>query len=207
MAEGTEGTAGVGAAGEVKPVVAPAAAQVDTTQIMSQVAEAIKAGLTDLGKPATDAKTAQDAAAVAETQRGTINPAFAEMLRPVLEPTIRAAGDAVAQAAQAQDAMMFYMDSKNAEAMTYRDKIEDVVQTQLKKGNVVNRKDAWNWLRGGELYDTLQKGRDTVRVEKEAEASRAAAVGAGSPRQINLSKPIEGMNSAELGEALRGVSF
>ena len=190
----------------VTPVVAPAAA-VDTTQIMSQVAEAIKAGLTDLGKQATEAKTAQEAAAAAETQRGTINPAFAEMLRPVLEPTIRAAGDAVAQAAQAQDAMMFYMDSKNAEAMTYRDKIEDVVQTQLKKGNVVNRKDAWNWLRGGELYETLQKGRDTVRVEKEAEASRAAAVGAGSPRQINLSKPIEGMNSSELGEALKGVSF
>lgn len=194
----------------VTPVVAPVAtpaAAVDTSAIMTQVAEAIKAGLTDLGKQATDAKTAQDAAAVAETQRGTINPAFAEMLRPVLEPTIRAAGDAVAQAQQAQDAMMFYTGGANPEALQYRDKIEDVVQTQLKKGNVVSRKDAWNWLRGGELYDTLQKSRDTSRVEKEAEASRAAAVGAGSPRQINLSKPIDSMNSSELGEALKGVSF
>jgi protein subunit release factor B len=106
----------------------------------------------------------------------------------------------------AADAAEFYTSPKNASAVEFRDKIEEVVQAQAKRGNLVNRKDAWAYLRGGDLYETLQtRGAEAQAAKiKEAQAAAAAGPGANTPR---FSKPIDQLNTDELGEALKDMRF
>ena len=130
-----------------------------------------------------------------------------EMFRPHLEPALAAARNAEARANLAADAAEFYTDAKNAVAMEFRPKIEETVMAQAKRGNLISRKDAWNWLRGGELYDERGKRSETAHEAKIKAAQEAATAGAGVGPATRITKPLDDMKTDELGEALRGVRF
>ena len=105
------------------------------------------------------------------------------------------------------DLAAFYSDPANAEALEHRAKIEEVIAAQAKKGITVGRVDAWKWLRGGELYEPLQKKRDDNRIAKENEAAYAMGAGGGIQHQRQTGKPIDEQTTDELSATLKGVAF
>ena len=147
-----------------------------------------------------DAKAREDAA------KATTETPFAEMIRPALEPALKAAKDAETRAAMATDAVAFYTDPSNADAMIHRARISEVVAQQAQKGNYITLKDAWHWLRGGELHETITKQHEEGYTAKIEEAKRAQTVGASTP-VFRPAKPIDDMNTEELGAALKNVPF
>jgi len=153
-------------------------------------------------------KGEQDAAAAAAAdaaKRG--QDPFSSVLEPHLAPALKAARDAEQRANMAADAATFYTDPANASVAKYRAKIEDVVQAQAKRGNIITRVDAWNWLRGGELYQPLQEEYIASHTAKLEEARKASAAAGSAPATLQLKKPLMEMETAELGEAIKGMSF
>ena len=152
-----------------------------------------------------EAAKAAEVARAAEAGKVAANP-FAEMMAPALAPAMQAAKDAETRAMNAADAVAFYTDPTNAQVIKYRGKIEEVIQTQAKRGNLISRQDAWNWLRGGTLYDEISKETLTAHEAKVKAAQEASTVG-GGVTMPKFAKPIEQLNTDELNDALRGVVF
>lgn len=187
----------------------------DAKAMQTMVEGAVKSSIESLVKEGqeaqrvrAEAKTAEDAAAAAAAdaaKRGA-DP-FSSVIEPHLAPALQAARAAEQRANLAADSVMFYTDAANADAMPYRAKIEDVVQTQLKRGNQITRLDAWNWLRGGELYKPLQEAYVTQHTAKLEEARKATAAAGSTPATVQFKKDPFEMETKELGEALKGVSF
>ena len=173
----------------------------------SMVEGAVRSTIESLVKEGQARQAEVDAAKVAEaeTAKAGAHP-FADMVGPALEPAMKTARDAEAQARNATDAVAFYTDPTAGGLLKYRARIEQVVAEQAKRGNVISRKDAWNWLRGGELYDELSKESLALHEAKVKEAQAAATVGGGI-QVPKFSKPVEQLNTDELGEALKGVAF
>jgi len=203
---GTQGAANGGTQG--------AANTVDQKTLEGLVQGAVKSGLEQM---VSEAKKAQDdaaAAAAAEEARkkaqGDQSSAVGDWLKPHLQPMDENLKTLDHRTTMAQDAAVFYTDERNKEAFEYRERVEEVVQREAKRGNVISRKDAWNWLRGGELYDTIQKKRDESRVAaeqqkiKEAQDAQTAGPSVGS---VRFEKDPEQMSTDELGKALSGVKF
>jgi hypothetical protein len=201
MAEDTQTQDGTQTA-DTKPAFDPDA-------IKSMVEGAVRTSLEAIAAKAQQ-EQADAAAVAAQNKPADANKGqdlIGEMIKPHLESTLKAAKDAETRALHAADAAQFYTDPGNAEAVGYRAKIEQVVGDQLKRGNSISRNDAWKWLRGGELYEDIQKRRDDSRKLKEEEAKFATAAGAGAQRGGQQTKPIGTMSTDELGETLRGISF
>jgi len=174
--------------------------------LADMVQGAIKQGLENLAKE-VQAHQAKQAQSGEEPPKPEPKPdSIQEWLRPALEPTEKAVKQIEQRAAMVQDSVGFYTDAKNQDAFEFRDKIEDVVTNQARQGNIISRKDAWNWLRGGELYDTLQKRSLDATTLKMKEAQDAQTVGP-SLQALKLAKSPEQMTSDELGSALKGISF
>jgi len=179
------------------------------------VGEAIKASLAGFiqeGKAAQEAQetakqdqAAADKAAADAAARG-VDP-FRQALEPHLDPMMKQVREAEVRAAMAADAATFYTDGKNASALPHREKIEALVTAQAKKGNVISRLDAWKYLRGGELYEPLQKEYTEAAAAKIKAAEEASTVSAGVYVGRPLPKPMGDMSTEELGKALHGVEF
>ena len=189
-----------------EPVVTPPVTPggFDPKAVEAMVQGAVRTSIEALVKEG-QAKQAEIKAAEAA---GTPRPAtpFDEMLRPALEPALAAAKSAETRAMMAADTVAFLTDPVNAQAMPYRQRIAEVVNQQAQKGNLITMKDAWNWLRGGELYDSIVKGQEEGYAAKIEEAKKAATVGASTP-VFRATKPIDDMNTEELGAALKGLPF
>ena len=166
--------------------------------VKTSIEAMVKEGQTRAAELA-QAKATEDAGKPAPTP-------FDEMIRPALEPALAAAKNAEARAAMATDTVTFLTDPANAQAMPHRARIAEVVAQQAQKGNYISMKDAWNWLRGGELYETISKDQEAGYVAKIEEAKKAQTVGASTP-VFRPAKPIDDMNTEELGAALKGVPF
>ena len=170
------------------------------------VQQAVKASMGEFVKEAqarqAEAKAAEDAEAASRARPA----GFEEMFKPHLDPISQVAKAAEHRAIMATDAVEFYTNPKFAEAATYREKVESLVQEQAKKGNIVSRKDAWAYLRGGELYDTIQAKTDETRAAKIKLAQEAEVAGPGvtAPK---FAKPITELTTDELGAALKDVRF
>ena len=181
----------------------------DAKAVEAMVQGAVKSSIEQLVKDGQakaqeqQAARAADEAAKAGRSAGT---PFDEMLKPALEPAFKAAKDAEMRATMAADTVSFLTDPGNAQAMPHRARIAEVVSQQAQKGNFITMKDAWNWLRGGELYDALSKDHEAGYTAKIEEARKAGTVGASTP-VFRASKPIDDMNTDELGAALKNVPF
>ena len=188
----------------VTPVVtpAPAPAAIDPAVIQA----AVKTSITAFVEEAR-AKQAEEKAAAEAEERRKAGGGLDEMFRPQMEPAIQAAKGAEACAFLAEDAVNFYTDPKNADAMEHRGKIDKVVQDQAKRGNLVTRADAWLYLRGGELYETVTTKKSEAAAAKIKEAQEAAAAGAGIAQPVRFTKPLESLTTDELGAALKDVRF
>ncbi len=203
MADETPGTSGVAAKVE-PPVFDPAA-------IEKMVQGAVRTSIEAMAKEGQTRQAEADAAKAQADQAGQAGKAaatnpFAEMIQPVLEPTMKTVRDLETRTALAADAVTFYTDPANATAHKYRAQIEKIVTEQQKRGNLVARTDAWKYLRGGDLYDELGKESLTAHEQKIKEAQAASAAGP-STTVPKFSKPIDDMNTDELGTALKGVAF
>ena len=203
MADETPGTAGTVAATPPPPVDPAAIEKMVQGAVRSSIEAMVKEGQARQAEAET-AKAAEDAAGQAGKAAAT-NP-FAEMVQPILEPTTKAVRDLETRTALATDAVAFYTDPANATAHKYRAQIEKIVTDQQKRGNLVARSDAWKYLRGGDLYDELGKESLTAHEQKIKEAQAASAAGP-STTVPKFSKPIDDMNTEELGTALKGVAF
>ena len=178
----------------------------DPKAVEAMVQGAVKSSIEQLVKEG-QAKAAEARAAEAATKTGErVASPFDEMVRPALEPALAAAKNAETRAAMAADTVAFLTDPANVQAMPHRARIAEVVAQQAQKGNFITMKDAWNWLRGGELYDTIVKDQEAGYAAKIEEARKAATVGASTP-VFRAAKPIDDMNTDELGAALKGVPF
>ena len=191
-------------------VTPPAPGGFDPKVVEAMVQGAVKSSIEQLVKEGqakaqeqAQARAAEEAARTAGTR--TPSP-FEEMVQPALAPALRAAKDAETRALMASDTVAFLTDPANAQAMPHRARISEVVAQQAQKGNLITMKDAWNWLRGGELYDTIVKDQEAGYAAKIEEAKKAATVGASTP-VFRATKPIDDMNMEELGAALKGVPF
>ena len=188
---------------------ADVAAKAADTRMQEMVQGAMKASLDQLVKEG-QAKAREVAAATAADEAAKVaggqRTPFDDMLQPALAPAFKAAKDAENRAMMAADTVAFLTDPANAQAMPHRQRIAEVVAQQAQKGNLISMKDAWNWLRGGELYDSIVKEQETGYAAKIAEAQKAATVGGSTP-VFRATKPIDDMNTEELGAALKGVTF
>ena len=188
-----------------EPVVAAPAPVFDPKAMEAMVQGAVRSTLDQYVKDA-EAKRAE---AVPEPKPAT-EPVeggpYAELFKPALEPVLKSAKSAEVAASMAMDAVNFYQDPENQEALPYRGKIEGVISGQLKKGNVISRADAWNWLQGGELKKDIRAGWETAHAAKLKAANEATAAGPSSS-VVKFSKPMDEMKTDELGDALKGVTF
>lgn len=202
MAEEPEGTAG-------SPAATPPPS-FDPKAIEAMVQGAVRTSIESLVKEGRDRQAEQDAATAADAARAktaTDAGALGDIFKPALEPAFAMAKNAETRAALAADAVDFYTTHSGEPIIAkYRGKIEEVITSQLKRGNLISRKDAWNWLRGGDLYDEISKETLTAHETKLEEARKAAAAGP-SVTVPKFTKPIEQSSTEELGEALRGVTF
>ena len=195
-------------AGDPTPTPTPTPAPAfDPKAVEALVQGAVKTSIEAMVKEGQ----AQQAEAVrlkaeADAAKATTETPFAEMIRPALEPALKAAKDAETRAAMATDAVAFYTDPSNADAMVHRTRISEVVAQQAQKGNYITLKDAWHWLRGGELHETITKQYEDGYTAKIEEAKKAQTVGASTP-VFRPAKPIDDMNTDELGAALKGIPF
>lgn len=188
---------------DVTPAPVPAPAAFDPKIIQEAVRTSIE-GFVKEAKEQQATKVAEELEA--ERLRATGNDPMASMFRPHLEPALKAARDAEARALLAADSAEFYTDPKHSDAAEFRPRIEQVVNEQAKRGNLISRKDAWSYLRGGELYEQLQ-GRHAESTTAKLKAAQEAATAGPGVTQPKFSKPIEGMSSDELGQALKDVKF
>lgn len=187
--------------------VATAAAAAADAKLVGLVQGAMKSSLEQLVKEGQDKQAELAAAKAAEAASVTTAATpFDDILRPALEPAFKAAKNAETRAMMAADTVTFLTDPANAQALPYRARIAEVVAQQALKGNFIPMKDAWNWLRGGELYDSIVKGQEEGYAAKIEEAKKAATVGASTP-VFRATKPIDDMNTEELGAALKGLPF
>ena len=195
---------------EVAAATAATAAAADA-KMAEMVQGAVRSSIEQLVKEGQGKAQEQAAARAAEEAakmaggRPAATP-FEEMIRPALEPAFKAAKDAETRAAMAADTVAFLTDPANAQAMPYRQRIAEVVAQQAQRGNPTSMKDAWNWLRGGELYDSIVKEQEAGYAAKVEEAKKAATVGASTP-VFRATKPIDDMNTEELGAALKDLPF
>lgn len=187
-------------------VAAADASKAADAKMAEMVQGAVKSSLEQIVKEgqakAAEARATADAAQAGER----VTTPFDEMVRPALEPALAAAKNAEIRAAMAADTVAFLTDPANVQAMPHRQRIAEVVAQQAQKGNPISMKDAWNWLRGGELYDTIVKEQEAGYAAKIEEARKAGTVGASTP-VFRAAKPIDDMNTDELGAALKGVPF
>ena len=192
-------------------IAAAAAAEVATkaadTRLQEMVQGAVKTSIEGFVKEAQAKRAEAEAAHAAEEAAKRTPGGMEEMFRPHLEPALKAARDAETRATLAADAAEFYADPKNTVAIEFRPKITEVVQAQAKRGNPITHKDAWNWLRGGELYETLGKRQEETLTAKIEEARKAQTAGPGVGPATRITKPLDDMQTDELGEALKGVRF
>ena len=187
------------------PAPAPAPA-FDPKQIEQMVQGAVRTSIESLVKEG-QARQAEAEAEKANAPKAPAPDAMGDLFKPALEPAFQAAKNAETRAALAADAVDFYTSRINDPAvMKHRDKIEAIVTTQLKRGNLVSRADAWKYLRGGDLYEDLTKEALTTHEQKIKEAQAAAAAGP-SVSVPKFSKPIDQSSTEELGEALKGITF
>lgn len=170
------------------------------------VQQAVKASMEQFIKDAQARQAEANEAKAAEEAAKARPGGFDEMFKPQLEPALQAAKAAEHRSIMATDAVEFYTNPKFAEAATYREKVEALVQDQAKRGNIVSRKDAWSYLRGGELYDTIQAKGDEARAAKIKAAQEAEAAGPGvtAPK---FAKPMGELTTDELGAALKDMRF
>ena len=187
-----------------------AAPAFDPKQIEQMVQGAVRTSIESLVKESQAKRAEEDATRTAEAEAAKARAstdAMGEIFKPALEPALAASRSAELRATMAADAVDFYTtNAADPTVLKYRGKIEEVVNTQVKRGNLISRKDAWNWLRGGSLYDELSKETLTAHEAKIKAAQEAATVGP-SVTMPKFSKPIEDLKTDELGEALRGVTF
>ena len=195
-------------------VAAEAAAVAAKTQsdtaLKEMVAGAVRTGIDSIVKEAQTKRAEEETARAAEAEavkaRASTD-AMSEIFKPALEPALAASRNAELRATMAADAVDFYTThAADPTILKYRGKIEEVIVAQLKRGNLISRKDAWNWLRGGELYDDLSKETLTAHEAKVKAAQEASTVGT-SVTMPTFSKPFDELETDELGKALRGVSF
>lgn len=153
------------------------------------------------------AVAAEDQAAADAAKKAAASDPMSDMFKPVLEPALAAARAAETRALLAQDAVDFYTtNAADPVVQKYKAKIEEVVTTQMKRGNLISRRDAFNWLRGGELFDEIQK--DTLTEhETKIKAAQAAATAGPSVAVPKFTKPIDQLNTDELATALKDVTF
>ncbi len=194
------------------PIKDPAP-QFDAKAFEAMIQSAVKTGIDGVVKEsqATQARAAEEKAAAdalaAEKAKRTADP-FHTMIEPALEPALKAAQAAELRANMAADAVGFYTDPANAVTLKYRGKIEEVINAQIKRGNPISRQDAWNWLRGGELYGELGTEAIKAHEAKLEEARKATAAAAGvTAGTVQFKKDPTQMETQELGEALKGVTF
>lgn len=180
----------------------PVSAGFDPKAIEGMIQGAVKTSIENF---VTEARAKQAEAKAAEEAAARPS-GMDEMFRPHLEPALKAARDAEARAMLAADSAEFYTDPKNVDATEFRPKIEEVVMAQAKRGNLITRKDAWYYLRGGELHETLNTKRAESYAAKIKEAQAAEAAGP-SIQVPKFAKPIESLNTDELGAALKDVRF
>lgn len=180
----------------------PAVPVIDPKMIQEAVKNSMGEFVREARARQAEAQAAKDAEDAAKLRPSGLD----EMFRPHLEPALNAARAAEARALLAADSAEFYTNPKMVQAVEFREKIEEVVQAQAKRGNLISRKDAWNWLRGGDLYDTLQTRSAETQAAKIKEAQAATATGPGvtAPK---FTKAIDEMNTDELGAALKDVRF
>lgn len=202
MAETPEQVAAAEAAAAAKAVESQKALE---TMVQGAVRTSIEA-LVKEGQTKAQEAAAERVAEEASKAAGKTTTPFDEMLRPVLEPVLAVAKSAEMRAAMAADAVAFFTDPANTQAMPHRARISEVAAQQAKKGNPITMKDAWSWLRGGELYDTIVKDQEAGYTAKIEEARKAATVGPSTP-VFRPAKPIDDMNTEELGAALKGIPF
>ena len=195
-------------ADEIKPV--EAAPAFDPKQIEQMVQGAVRTSIEALVKEGQTKRADEDAARAAEAEAAKARAstdAMGEIFKPALEPALAASRNAELRATMATDAVDFYTThAADPTVLKYRGKIEEVVAAQVKRGNLISRNDAWSWLRGGALYDELSKDTLTAHEAKIKAAQEAATVGP-SITVPKFSKPIENLNTDELGDALKGVAF
>lgn len=184
----------------------PVSAGFDPKAIEGMVQGAVRSSIESFVKEAQAKRAEAEAAQQAEEAAKARPSGLDDMFRPHLEPALKAARDAEARAMLAADSAEFYTDPKNAEAAEFRPKIEEVVMAQAKRGNLITRKDAWYYLRGGELHEGLQTKRAEAYAAKIKEAQSAEAAGP-SIQVPKFAKPIEDLNTDELGQALKNVRF
>lgn len=193
----------------VTPPVTPPTGGFDAKAVEQMVQGAVRASIEQLVKEGqTKAQEQAQARAADEAAKAGARQStpFDEMVRPALEPALKAAKDAETRAAMAADTVAFLTDPTNAQAMPHRQRIAEVVAQQAQKGNLISMKDAWNWLRGGELYDTIVKEQEAGYAAKIEAAKQAATVGASTP-VFRTTKPVDDMSTEELGAALKNVPF
>lgn len=187
-------------------VAAADASKAADARMAEMVQGAVKSSLEQLVKEGqAKAMETREAAEAAKAGERVVTP-FDEMVRPALEPALAAAKNAETRAMMAADTVAFLTDPGNVQAIPHRARIAEVIAQQAQKGNFITMKDAWNWLRGGELYDTIVKEQEVGYAAKIEEARKAGTVGASTP-VFRAAKPIDDMNTDELGAALRGVPF
>ena len=181
-------------------------AAADAASLKAAVEGAVKNTIETLAKEGAAKQAEAEAQRAADAAAQPKPGAFDDLFKPALEPVLKRGGDAEARAAIAEDAVQFYTDPANAAVFKYRAMIEQVVKDQQKRGYVVTRKDAWAWLRGGELYDELTGEVRTAHETKLEEARKASTAGPGVTVP-KFAKPIDELKTDELGEALKGVTF
>ena len=196
-------------ADEVKPTTTPAPAPApafDPQALEAMVQGAVKTSIESLVKEGAAKQKELEEAKAAEGQKPAQPGPFDEMFKPALDPVIKSVREAEARAAMAADSVDFYTNPENATAFKYRSRIEETVTAQARRGNLISRKDAWHWLRGGELHDELNKEGLTAH-EVKLQAAREASAAGPSTTVPKFTKPIAEMKTDELGEALKGVTF
>ena len=192
-------------ADEVVKEVAPASPAFDPKAVEAMVQGAVRTSIESLMKESQAKQAEADAAQAAEPKAAQPGP-FDDMFKPALDPVLKSVRGAEVAASMAMDAVNFYQDPENQEALPFRGKIEGVISGQLKKGNVISRADAWNWLQGGELKKDIRAGWETAHAAKLKAANEATAAGPSSS-VVKFSKPMDEMKTDELGDALKGVTF
>ena len=103
----------------------------DSKAMEAMVQGAVRSTLDQYVKDA-EAKRAEEPAPKPATEPAEGGP-YAELFKPALEPVLKSAKSAEVAASMAMDAVNFYQDPENQEALPYRGKIEGVISGQLKK--------------------------------------------------------------------------
>lgn len=188
-----------------EPAKAPFDVDAFKADIDKSVKDSLHAGLRELHDRARGAQPTQPAQPVQPTQPNAPDP-MEQLIAPYVTPALTR----VALTAEAaMDAATFYADPSNAKALKYRDKIEEKFLEMAGSGRPVPRRDVWNWLRGGPLYQTILEDEIKDRDAQLEAARHAQTAGAGSPRvpAAGSRKSAWEMDDNELRDTLKDVAF